>query len=154
MTAYIQPLVSSLWQTPFLYAAITNFIWINLSEVFRYFAFIMPMMREALPMVPDIAPMNAPTFMIWGIWDAIVVGAATLIPWLMLNVAGGTIKNALLAGTGVWLTIFGVFWLGTFNMNLATPAIVLTALSLAWFEMMVAALIVWWFCFRSALEQK
>ena len=137
------------WRTPLTHALIANFIWINLSEVFRYFALVMPMMREALPTVPNVAPMNLSVFMVWGVWDTILVLAATLIPWLSLQVLGGTVKAAVLAGTGVWLTVFGIFWLGTFNMNLATSAIVLTALPLAWLEMIVAALIVWWFCYRS-----
>ena len=52
---------------PSTMALIVNFIWINASEVFRYFAFVMPMMREAFPMVPNVAPMNLPVFMIWGV---------------------------------------------------------------------------------------
>ena len=136
------------WRTPLTTALIVNFCWINLSEVFRYFALVMPMMRDALPMIPDVAPMNLGVFMIWGVWDTILVAAATLIPWLALNVLGGTLRNALLAGTGVWLAVFVIFWLGTYNMNLTTPATVITALPLAWFEMAVAALVVWWVCFR------
>ena len=149
MNAYIQTQARPAWRTPIASALIANFIWINLSEVFRYFAFIMPMMRDALPMVPDVAPMNLTVFMIWGIWDSILVATATIIPWLVLNVLGGTVKNAVLAGTGVWISVFSILWLGIYNMNLTTSAIVLTALSLAWFEMIVAALVVWWFCYRS-----
>lgn len=149
MTAHSETQAQPIWRTPLASALIANFVWINMSEVFRYFAFIMPMMRDALPMVPDVAPMDLTVFLIWGVWDTILVAAATIIPWLALNVLGATMKNAVLAGTGVWLAVFVIFWLGAFNMNLATPRIVLTALPLAWLEMIVAALIVWWFCFRS-----
>jgi len=119
---------------PLFVALAVNFVWINLSEVARYFLFIMPMMRDAFSMVPNVAPMNVPTFLIWGVWDVILVAAATLIPWLMLGQFGGTGRNAILAGTAVWMSIFVILWLGLFNMNLATPAIVLTALPLAWIE--------------------
>jgi len=136
------------WQTPLAYALAVNFVWINASEVFRYFAFVMPMMREAFSTVPDVAPMNLAVFMVWAVWDTILVAAATLIPWMALKVFGGSVRNAVLAGTGVWFTVFVIFWLAAFNMNLATPAILLTALPLAWLEMVVAALVVWWFGWR------
>ena len=97
-----------MWSTLLFLTFMTNFIWINLSEVFRYFVFIMPMMREALPLVPDVAPMNFSVFMTWGVWDTILVAAATFIPWLVFAAFGGTVRNAIFAGTGVWLAIFGI----------------------------------------------
>jgi len=148
MKPNIQPLQVSLFSRPFLLALSINFIWINISEVFRYFTFIMPMMRETFPNVSDVAPMNISVFLIWGIWDMIVVLAASFIPWLILTVFGNSFKKAVLAGTAVWLTIFTVLWLGMFNMNLATPEMLMIALPLAWFEMVNAALIVWYFCFH------
>jgi hypothetical protein len=44
----------------------------------------------------------------------------------------------------MWCAIFLIFWLGAFNMNLATPIILAVALPLAWVEMVVAAMIVRW----------
>ena len=128
---------------PMLPALAANFIWINLSEVFRYFVFVMPMIRESLPQVAGVAPMNLPVFLVWGLWDTILVIAATLIPWLVLERFGPSIRNAVVAGLGVWTTVFVIFWLAQFNMNLATPAILAVALPLALLEMIVAALIVY-----------
>ncbi|MEL6411556.1 MAG: hypothetical protein AAGK67_16740 [Pseudomonadota bacterium] len=119
-----------------------NVLWINASEVFRYFAFVMPMMREAFPELPAIAPMNLTVFVIWGVWDSILVLSATLIPWLWMQHWGASKTSALLAGSFVWMTIFVILWLGLFNMNLATAAILSVALPLAWLEMVVASLIV------------
>lgn len=153
MTTAARTVFSTSPQNPLMMALAVNFVWINASEVFRYFALIMPMMRAEFTMVPDVAPMNVPTFLIWGVWDVILVAAATFIPWLYLQQVGGGGCNAVLAGTGVWLSIFVILWLGLFNMNLATPTIVATALSLAWVEMCVAALVVWWFCFRSGKDK-
>ena len=133
---------------PFTMALIVNFIWINASEVFRYFAFVMPMMREAFPMVPNVAPMNLPVFMIWGIWDTILVLTATLLPWMAMKVFGDSALRAVLYGTGVWLSVFVILWLGTYNMNMATASVLAIALSMAWVEMVIAALIVWWFTTR------
>lgn len=134
--------------TPFTMALIVNFIWINASEVFRYFAFVMPMMREAFPMVPDVAPMNLPVFMIWGVWDTILVLTATLLPWMAMKVYGASALRAVLYGTGVWMSVFVILWLGLYNMNLATGEVLAIALPMAWVEMTVAALIVWCFTAR------
>jgi hypothetical protein len=134
--------------SPFAMAFVANFIWINASEVFRYFAFVMPMMRDAFPMVPDVAPMNLPVFMIWGVWDTILVLTATLLPWMAMKVFAASALRAVLYGTGVWMAVFVILWLGLFNMNMATPGILAIALPMALFEMVVAALIVWWFTAR------
>jgi hypothetical protein len=128
----------------FVTALVLNTIWINLSEVFRYFAFVMPMMREALPGVPDVAPMNLPVFLIWGVWDTILVVAATGFAWLILERFGRSAQVAIAAGSAVWAAVFVVLWLGLWNMNLATTGILAVALPLAWVEMVVAALIVRW----------
>lgn len=130
---------------PFTMALIINFIWINASEVFRYFAFVMPMMREAFPMVPDVAPMNLPVFMIWGVWDTILVLTATLLPWMAMKAFGASALRAALYGTGVWMSVFVILWLGLYNMNMATAGVLAVALPMAWVEMVIAALIVWWF---------
>jgi len=127
-----------------IWAFAANAIWINLSEIFRYFVFVMPMMREAFSMVPGVAPMNVPVFLSWGLWDTILVCAATGLSWLFLDRFGDHWRVALGAATCIWATIFGILWLGLWNMNLATPAILAVALPLAWIEMAIAALIVLW----------
>ncbi|MEO9821611.1 MAG: hypothetical protein ABJ370_21885 [Paracoccaceae bacterium] len=121
-----------------------NFLWINISEVFRYFVFIMPMMRDAFPDIAGVAPMNISVFLIWGVWDTILVLAATLIPWISFDRFGTSVRHAILAGTGVWATVFVILWLGLWNMNLTTLAIVGVALPLALIEMLGAAFIVMW----------
>jgi len=130
--------------TAFWFAIGLNMIWINLSEVFRYFAFVMPMMRDAFPMLPGIAPMNFPVFLIWGIWDTILVVSVCTIAWLALDKFGATMRVVVFTATGIWSTIFVILWLGLLNMNLATPSILLAALPLAWIEMLVATMVVRW----------
>jgi hypothetical protein len=122
-------------------AVMLNMLWVNLSEVFRYFAFVMPMMRDSLLIVPDVAPMNLPVFLIWGLWDTIVVLAITLASWLAFERFGYSKRMAFIAGTAVWASIFVVFWVALLNMNLATIKIALVASPLAWIEMVVAAFI-------------
>lgn len=126
-----------------LYPFLINFFWINASEIFRYFVFVMPMMRDAFPAVPDVAPMNIQVFLMWGLWDGILVAVSTLLPWMAFRQFGGSFLRAVLYGTGVWTAVFVVLWLGLFNMNLARLHILAIALPLAWLEMVVAALVVW-----------
>jgi hypothetical protein len=142
MTALI-PTTRSAGQA-FLLASVLNTVWINLSEVFRYFAFVMPMMRDSLPQLPKVAPMNLPVFLIWGVWDTILVTVATGGAWLMLERFGNSFRMAILAGTAIWLGVFVILWLGLWNMNLATLPVLAVALPLALLEMIVAALIVRW----------
>jgi hypothetical protein len=128
-----------------LMAFLVNTVWVNLSEIFRYFVFVRPMMQEALKALPDVAPMNLPVFLSWGVWDTIVVCAITGFSWLYFQHFGHRTRRAIEAGTLVWAAVFLVLWLGLYNMNLATVPILAIALPLAWLEMTVAALIVSWF---------
>jgi hypothetical protein len=129
---------------PLWLAIVLNLIWINASEVFRYFVFVMPMMRDALSMVPEVAPMNLQVFLVWGLWDTILVVAVCTIAWLAFDKFGFQIRTVLMTATGIWGTIFVILWLGLMNMNLATPEILLVALPLAWLEMLIATFIVRW----------
>lgn len=126
----------------FWFALAANMIWMNASEVWRYFTFVMPMMRAEFPQVADIAPMNIAIFLRWAVWDMILILAATGFFWLMLERFGARLANALFAATAFWAGVFVIFWFAMLNMSLAAPDIVLTALPLAWLELAVAALIV------------
>jgi len=137
-------LLSTFPSRVFWLTALVNAVWINASEVFRYFVFVMPMMREAFPQVEGIAPMNLPVFAIWGAWDTILVLAVTGFVFLFLDRFGNGLLQAIIAGSLIWTAIFVILWLGLFNMNIATGAILAIALPLSWLEMVVAALIVNW----------
>ncbi|MEL6464831.1 MAG: hypothetical protein AAFQ58_07665 [Pseudomonadota bacterium] len=152
MSATLQTTEATWRVPPFVAALLVNLLWINASEVFRYFTFVMPMMREAFPNLPDIAPMNLPVFLIWGVWDTILVVTATLIPWMALRAFGASAWWAVIYGTGVWLAVFVILWLGLYNMNLATLGMLALALPLAWLELVVAALVVWWFTARKPTQ--
>lgn len=129
---------------PFLKTLFVNFLWQNVSEIFRYFIFIMPMMRTAFPQIPDVAPMNLTVFAIWSIWGAILLISQTIFTWTYLEHFGNTLKNAIFIGTLVWLAIFAILWIALYNMNLATLSVIYYALALSWIEMMVSSLIVYW----------
>lgn len=121
-----------------------NAIWINASEVFRYFVFVMPMMRDAFPQVENVAPMSWPIFAVWGVWDTVLLFAVTGFVWLFLERFGNGLRQAITAGSLIWAAVFVILWLGMLNMNMTTVAVLAVALPLSWLEMVVAAMIVNW----------
>ena len=114
-------------------------IWINLSEVFRYFVIVMPKTREHLSMVPGVAPMNWGVFAIWGVWDTLLTALVVFMYWLVAQRFGNNSKSAMLAGTTSWLFFFVLFWVGLVNMGLTSVSLAAIALPLAWLEMVVAS---------------
>jgi hypothetical protein len=114
-------------------------IWINASEVFRYFVIVMPAMRKALSVVPNVAPMNWQVFTIWGIWDAVLTIVTVFVTWLCANVFGKTTTTIMIAGTTCWATFFLLFWLALVNMNLSNVSLLWFTLPLSWIEMTIAA---------------
>ena len=133
----------------FVVACLVVSVWVNASEVFRYFVFVMPLTREHLAMVPDIAPMSWPVFGVWALWDTLLVVMAVLVYWLYAERFGASVRSSIIAGTVSWLFLFVLFWVAMFNMSLAPLRVVAIALPLAWFELVVASLIARW-CFARA----
>lgn len=131
------------WPTRWFWTAfLINTVWINASEVWRYFVYVMPMMRTHLSTVPDVAPMNLGVFAMWGVWDTILIAAATGYFWMFFRQFGSGLLSVLVSATTFWGAVFVIFWLAMFNMNLASPSIALTALPFAWLELAIAAAIV------------
>ncbi|MEM7216224.1 MAG: hypothetical protein AAF423_11840 [Pseudomonadota bacterium] len=128
----------------FMITLLINAVWINISEIFRYFAFVMPMMREAFSIVPGIAPMNVPVFLSWGVWMTVLLVTLTVFVWLYLERFGYNVRNSVVSASIFWAATFIILWLGLYNMNLATLEIMIVALPLAWLELAIAALIVNW----------
>jgi hypothetical protein len=116
-------------------------LWINASEIFRYFVFVMPMTRQTLAMVPNVAPMNLPVFLVWGLWDTLLVVMSVALTWLHVRAFGSSLRSAVIAGTHSWLFLFVPFWIAMLNMNLAEPATAAIALPLAWIELVVASVL-------------
>jgi hypothetical protein len=136
---------SGIWSQAFTKALVWNFVWINTSEIVRYFAVLRGMMQASFSQIPDVAPMNVPVFLSWSVWDTLLIFAATGFSRLYLERFGNTVRNAVAAGTAIWCAVFVLLWLGLLNMRMATPGILAAMLPWAWAEMIIAALIVlWW----------
>ena len=123
-------------------AALWSALWINISEIARYFLLVRPMVQDAFPMIADVAPINVPIFMSWMVWDTVLVLSNALIVWLFLERFGASFGQAIKAGTFVWATVFVILWLGLLNLGLANQQLLLVALPLAWLELVIAAIII------------
>lgn len=124
-------------------------LWIHASENFRYLLFVRPMLHESLGMVPNVAPMNLPVFISWGVWDTMLAAMTTLYFWLYAQVYGASVRSAVISGTLSWLSSFVFFWHAFANLNLATFADLWVEPPLSWVELVVASLIARR-CFASA----
>jgi hypothetical protein len=114
-------------------------MWVNISEVFRYFVIVKPMMQTYLATLPGAIPMNWLVFLIWGIWDTILTALAVFIYWLVAQRFGNSLTSTIISATTSWALFFLLFWLGLVNMGLSSISIALIALPLAWLEMVVAS---------------
>jgi hypothetical protein len=114
-------------------------LWVNVSEVFRYFVIVMPKTREYLAVIPGVLPLNWWVFSVWGVWDFILTALVVFMYWLVSQRFGHNLRSVMLAGTVSWAFFFLLFWIGFFNMGLAPLSLALIALPLAWVEMIVAS---------------
>lgn len=121
-----------------------NFVWINLSEVARYFLVVRPLLQEAFPGEAQVAPLNLGIFALWSVWDLILIAAATGFFWIWFERFSDDLRQIALSSLCFTVTVFGLIWLGIANMGLAPYSMLVAAMPLAWFEQAIAAGIVAW----------
>ena len=125
----------------FIFIVLLTSIWINISEVFRYFVFVIPRLKEFFDDQPGIVEMDLGIFLIWGFWDTLLTAILVFILWLYSIVFGKGFKSVIISATTVWLSVFVIFWVATANMGLSSWKILLITLPLSWLEMVVGAFI-------------
>ena len=125
----------------FLLITLIVSLWVNASEVFRYFVLVRPEMHQYLSTVPNVADMNWGIFLIWGLWDTLLTALYVFLFWLCAQVFGNNIKSILISGFISWCFFFLLFWVGLANMNLSSWGYLLIVLPLALIETLVAAFI-------------
>ncbi len=116
-------------------------LWVNASEVFRYFVLVRPEMHDHLSVVPNVADMNGGIFIIWGLWDTLLTALYVFLFWLCAQVFGNNLKSIVLSGFMSWCFFFVLFWVGLANMNLSSWSYLFVVLPLALLETLVAAYI-------------
>jgi hypothetical protein len=132
----------------FLIVAMIASLWVQSSEVFRYFILVMPELKQFLSALPGAIPMNLPVFTSWGIWDTLLTFCNVFIFWLYAQKFGNNWRSAIAAGTISWLFFFVLFWVGMANMALAPASLLLITLPLSWIEMVVTSMVASWLYFK------
>jgi hypothetical protein len=122
----------------FIFTTLIVSIWINISETFRYFVIVKPMMREYLSMLPGVIPINWVIFASWGVWDTILTAMVVFVYWLVAQRFGNNLMSTIIAATTSWTLFFLLFWLGLINMGLSPVSLTFIPLPLALLEMFVA----------------
>lgn len=126
----------------FIKITLITSIWIHISEVFRYFVFVMPRVKSFFEDRSGIAEMDLNVFLIWGLWDTLLTGVLVFVFWLFTKSFGNNKITVLGSSTFVWLAVFIIFWVAIANMGLSEWSILLITLPLAWFEMLIGTWIV------------
>lgn len=123
----------------FIIIVLITSIWINISEVFRYFVFVIPAIKAYWQGMEQIANMDLMIFSIWGFWDTLLTAVLVFICWMFMQIFGSAFKSIFASATITWLAVFVIFWVAASNMGLSNWSILLIALPLSWFEMLVGA---------------
>lgn len=125
----------------FIVITIITSLWVNASEVFRYFVLVRPEMHEYLSVVPNVADMNWVIFAIWGLWDTLLTALYVFLFWLCAQTFGNNLKSVVISGFMSWCFFFVLFWVGMANMNLSSWRYLFIVLPLALIETLVAVFI-------------
>ena len=121
----------------FLIITLLVSIWINISEVFRYFVLVRPRTKAFFNERDGVAEMDFGIFSIWGFWDTLLTALVVLVFWLFAKSYGNNQKSIFIAGLIVWAAVFVIFWIATANMGLSNWSILLITLPLSLLEMLV-----------------
>lgn len=124
----------------FVIVVLITSLWINASEVFRYFVLVMPRVRGYWNNLEGIADMNWIIFSIWGVWDMLLSAFVVFLVWLCLQVFTSKTKSIAVSTILGW-TLFVIFWVAAGNMGYSDWSILWITLPLSLLEMGVAAAI-------------
>ena len=125
----------------FVIICLITSIWVHISEVFRYFVFVIPKTKAFFEGKEGVAEMDWGIFAIWGVWDTLLTVMTVLMFWLYAQVFGNNLRSVMVSGTLSWAFFFVLFWVGTANMGLSSWRILLITLPLSWLETVAASYI-------------
>ncbi len=117
-------------------------IWVNISELFRYFGYVRPEMQEFFTSIPQMGTIwDLQIILVWGFFDILLTALFVFTFWLCARAFGNNRKSILISGIMSWCFFFVLFWVGSANMFLADWSTLLVVLPLALVETVVASYI-------------
>jgi len=125
----------------FIIITLLTSIWVNISELIRYFPYVRPQMMDYLSSIPHMGELNLQVVLVWGFFDTLLTALYVFCFWLCAQVFGNNRKSILISGFMSWSFFFVLFWVGSANMFLAPWSNLLVVLPLALLETLVASYI-------------
>ena len=125
----------------FIVITLLTSIWVNISELIRYLAYVRPEMQNYLSAIPGIGTMNLKIALIWGFFDTLLTALFVFTFWLCARAFGNNSKTILISGLMSWCFFFVLFWVGSANMFLSSWSALLVVLPLALLETITASYI-------------
>jgi hypothetical protein len=116
-------------------------IWQQASQFARYWFVVKKEMQSNLSIVPNVAIIDVPIFIIWGVWVTLFTMLVVFFHYLYSQKFGRSISSCLLSGTISWAFFYVLFWVGMAQMNLARWPFVPYVLVLAWIETIITVFI-------------
>ncbi len=117
-------------------------IWINISEVLRYFVFVMPRMEIDASAVSTTSELAI--YSIWWFWDTLLTAVLVFAFWLTAKSFDNTNKSVFISSFFIWTAVFVIYWVATANMGLSSWDMLLTTLPLSLLEMLIGAWLTSW----------
>jgi len=122
----------------FIIVVLITSIWVNASEVFRYFVFVMPRVKSYWNNLSSVTDMNVSIFAVWGLWDTILTVMVVFFFWLYSRVFGNNSRSVIISAILSWMFFFVLYWVGAANMGYSDWSILWITLPLSLIEIIVA----------------
>lgn len=125
----------------FLIITLLTSIWVNISEVARYFIYVKGKMDSFLHMVPNIGLIwDVEVLIIYAVWDTLITAYFVFIFCLCMKVFGNNMKAIFVSALTSWM-FFVLFWLILIGMQLGEWSTMITILPFTLLETIVASYI-------------
>jgi len=126
----------------FIIISLITSIWVNISELIRYFSYVRPQMQEHFPSIPNMGRIwDLQIIAVWGFWDTLITCLYVFLFWLCAQAFGNNRKSVLISGFMSWAFVFVLYWVASANMYLASWSNLPVVLPLALLETLVASYI-------------
>jgi hypothetical protein len=125
----------------FIIISLIASIWQQASQFARYWFVVKKEMQTNLSIVPNVAIIDIPIFIIWGVWVTLITMLIVFLHYLYIEKYGKSISSILISATISWIFFYVLFWVGMAQMNLARWAFVPYVLVLAWVETVITVFI-------------
>jgi hypothetical protein len=133
--------MKSIFPVKFLKIVLLTSIWQQVSQFARYWFVVKKEMQTNLSVVPNVAIIDVPIFIIWGFWVTLITMLIIFLHYLYTEKFGRSNYSVLISGTISWLFFYVLFWAGMAQMNLARWQFVPYVLILAWLETIITTYI-------------